>query len=169
MATLTFCGAVEGVTGSCYLLRTEKVQILLDCGLFQGRREEEQANLDPFSFDVNAIDAVVLSHAHLDHSGRLPLLVSQGLNCPIYMTWPTSDLIDVLLKDAASLQERDAEWENKRRQGAGKDKIEPLYRLGDVEETLNYCQGLHQAESQYSGGCGYPISRCRTYSWICHC
>ncbi|MCB1668482.1 MAG: MBL fold metallo-hydrolase [Pseudomonadales bacterium] len=143
MATLTFCGAVEGVTGSCYLLRTEKVQILLDCGLFQGRREEEQANLDPFSFDVNAIDAVVLSHAHLDHSGRLPLLVSQGLNCPIYMTWPTSDLIDVLLKDAASLQERDAEWENKRRQRAGKDKIEPLYRLGDVEETLNYCQGLH--------------------------
>jgi metallo-beta-lactamase family protein len=142
MSELRFLGAVEGVTGSCYLLRTGNINILLDCGLFQGRREEEAANLKPFSFDVAEIDAVVLSHAHLDHSGRLPLLVAQGLSCPIYMTWPTSDLIEVLLKDAASLQERDAEWENKRRRRSGKNEVEPLYTLENVEATLLFCTGL---------------------------
>jgi metallo-beta-lactamase family protein len=104
MATLTFYGAVEGVTGSMYLLQAAGSKVLLDCGLFQGRREEEAANLRPFPFAVAEIDAVVLSQAHLDHSGRLPLLVAQGYNGPIYMTNPTCDLIAVLLKDAASLQ-----------------------------------------------------------------
>lgn len=142
MAKLTFHGAIEGVTGSMYLLQTEHSKIVLDCGLFQGRREEEANNLEPIPFDVNKLDAVVLSHAHLDHSGRLPLLVSAGYTGLIYMTKPTNDLIEVLLKDAASLQERDAEWENKRRKRSGKEKIEPLYRLEDVEETLSYCNGV---------------------------
>ena len=142
MAKLTFLGAIEGVTGSCYLLTTDNTQILLDCGLFQGRKEEEEANLRPLPLDIDAIDAVVLSHAHLDHSGRLPLLVLQGLSCPIYMTWPTCDLIEVLLKDAASLQERDAQWKNRRRRRSGKEEAEPLYRLEDVEETLSYLQGV---------------------------
>jgi metallo-beta-lactamase family protein len=143
MAALTFLGAVEGVTGSCYLLSTENASVLLDCGLFQGRRKEEAANLEPFSFRINTLDAVVLSHAHLDHSGRLPLLASQGFNSPIYMTRPTQDLIEVLLKDAASLQERDAEWENKRRKRSGKDKLKPLYTLDDVEQTLPLCHGIN--------------------------
>ncbi len=143
MATLTFYGAIEGVTGSCYLLSTDKSKILLDCGLFQGRREEEQANLEPLPFDISELDAVVLSHAHLDHSGRLPLLVAQGLNCPIFMTSPTLELIVVLLKDAASLQQRDADWENKRRRRSGEDEIEPLYNLEDVEATLDICVGIN--------------------------
>jgi metallo-beta-lactamase family protein len=142
MATLTFHGAIEGVTGSMYLLQTGKTRILLDCGLFQGRRSEEAANFEPLPFDTRQIDAVVLSHAHLDHSGRLPLLVADGFEGVIYMTWPTCDLVEVLLKDAASLQERDAEWENKRKRRAGKKEIEPLYRMEDVEETLTYCQGV---------------------------
>lgn len=142
MATLTFYGAIEGVTGSMYLLKAGKSQILLDCGLFQGRKKEEAANLEPLPFDTSTIDAVVLSHAHLDHSGRLPLLVRQGYNGPIYMTRPTSDLIVVLLKDATSLQERDVEWENKRRRRSGKEEIEPLYTLEDVEEVLTYCEGV---------------------------
>lgn len=142
MAQLTFYGAVEGVTGSLYLLQTDKATLLLDCGLFQGRREEEDANEKPLPFDTTTIDAVVLSHAHLDHSGRLPLLVKAGYSGPIYMTRPSCDLIEVLLKDAASLQERDAEWENKRRRRAGKQEVDPLYRLEDVEETLDYCQGI---------------------------
>lgn len=141
MATLTFLGAVEGVTGSMYLLETKASKVLLDCGLFQGRREEEDANLRPLPFEIATIDAVVLSHAHLDHSGRLPLLVSQGYSGPIYMTGPTCDLIEVLLKDAASLQEKDAEWENRRRRRAGKEEIEPLYQLDDVEATLAQCKG----------------------------
>jgi metallo-beta-lactamase family protein len=153
MARLTFYGAVTGVTGSMYLLQTESSSVLLDCGLFQGRREEEAANLKPLPFDSSQIDAVVLSHAHLDHSGRLPLLVSQGYSGPIFMTRASCDLIEVLLKDAASLQERDAEWENKRRRRAGKKEIEPLYRLENVEETLRYCQGLpyHQRLSVAEG------------------
>ena len=142
MATLTFFGAIEGVTGSMYLLSTERSQILLDCGLFQGRRVEEEANSKPLPFDPSKIDAVVLSHAHLDHSGRLPLLVASGFTSAIYMTNPTCELIEVLLKDAASLQKRDAEWENKRRRRAGKDEIEPLYSLEDVDDALTYCEGL---------------------------
>ena len=142
MAKLTFYGAVTGVTGSMYLLQTDRSTLLLDCGLFQGRREEEDANRKALPFDVSNIDAIVLSHAHLDHSGRLPLLVTEGFQGPIYMTRPSCDLIEVLLKDAASLQERDVEWENKRRRRSGKEEIEPLYRLDDVEATLNYCRGI---------------------------
>lgn len=97
MATLTFLGAVDGVTGSMYLLKTISSTILLDCGLFQGRREEEKANKKPLPFSPSDIDAVVLSHAHLDHSGRLPLLVNHGYEGPIYMTLPTLDLIEVML------------------------------------------------------------------------
>lgn len=142
MAKLTFYGAIEGVTGSMYLLQAGNSRILLECGLFQGRREEEDANHQPFPFDPSSIDAVVLSHGHLDHSGRLPLLVAEGFRGPIYMTRPTCDLIEVLLKDAASLQERDAEWENKRKRRAGKKEIEPLYTLEDVEEALTYRNGV---------------------------
>jgi metallo-beta-lactamase family protein len=142
MAKLTFYGAVEGVTGSMYLLTACNQHILLDCGLFQGRKKEEAANLKPLPFEISKIDAVVLSHAHLDHSGRLPLLVADGYQGPIYMTRPTCDLIDILLRDAASLQERDAEWENKRRRRAGKPQIKPLYGLEDVEQALAYCQGV---------------------------
>lgn len=149
MADLTFHGAIEGVTGSMYLLRTGQSCVLLECGLFQGRREDEEANLKPLPFDPSELDAVILSHAHLDHSGRLPLLILDGYQGPIYMTRPTCDLIEVLLKDAASLQERDAEWENKRRKRAGKELVEPLYRLEDTEAVLSLCEGVryHQRVS----------------------
>ncbi|XOV79489.1 MAG: MBL fold metallo-hydrolase RNA specificity domain-containing protein [Aestuariibacter sp.] len=146
MASLTFLGAVDGVTGSMYLLQTQSSRILLDCGLFQGRREEEAGNSRPFDFAPDTIDAVVLSHAHLDHSGRLPLLVKEGYTGPIFMTRPTVDLVEVLLKDAASLQERDAEWENKRRRRSGKEEIEPLYSLEDVEEALSFFVGKNYGE-----------------------
>lgn len=153
MAKLTFFGAVEGVTGSMYLLCVGDSQILLDCGLFQGRREEEEANHTPLPFSVSGIDALVLSHAHLDHSGRIPLLVRDGFRGPIYMTRPSCDLIAVLLKDAASLQERDAEWENKRRRRSGKKEIEPLYRLEDVDDALTLCEGVqYQKRINIAGG-----------------
>ncbi|WP_272972460.1 MBL fold metallo-hydrolase RNA specificity domain-containing protein [Alteromonas australica] len=139
MATLTFLGAVEGVTGSMHLLKTAHSTLLLDCGLYQGRRDEEAKNHEPLPVDVSQLDAVILSHAHLDHSGRLPILLREGYSGPIYMTRPTADLIEVLLKDAASLQERDAEWENKRRQRSGKPLIEPLYRKEEVDGVLKQC------------------------------
>jgi metallo-beta-lactamase family protein len=148
MAKLTFYGATEGVTGSCYLLETERATLLLDCGLFQGSREEEKGNARAFPFDVHKLDGVVLSHAHLDHSGRLPRLVAEGYQGPIHMTLPTCELLEIMLKDAASLQERDAEWENKRRRRAGKKEIEPLYTLQDVEVALALCDGFSYGSRQ---------------------
>ena len=142
MANLTFYGAIEGVTGSMFLLETDNAKILLDCGLFQGRREEEEANKESFPFDVNQLSAMVLSHAHLDHSGRIPKLVAEGYNGPLHMTLPTCELLEIMLKDAASLQERDVEWENKRRRRSGKSEIEPIYTMDDVEEALTLCNGL---------------------------
>jgi len=142
MAKLIFYGATEGVTGSSYILEVGDKTILLDCGLFQGSREEEKANKKPFQFDVKKIDAVVLSHAHLDHSGRLPKLVTDGYSGPLYMTRPTCELLEIMLKDAASLQLRDTEWENKRRRRAGKKEIEPMYTMDDVEATLQLCEGF---------------------------
>jgi len=148
MAKLTFFGAISGVTGSLYLLETGGKKFLLECGLIQGSYEEEQLNEKPFPFDPASIDAVILSHAHLDHSGRLPKLVSDGFKGPIYMTDPSFDLLEIMLKDAAFLSMRDAEWENKRRRRAGKDEIEPLYTIEDVERTLTLCQGLPYATPQ---------------------
>lgn len=142
MAKLTFYGATEGVTGSAYLIETEHATILMECGLFQGRREEEQANKEPFPFNIADLDAVVLSHAHLDHSGRLPKLVADGYGGPVYMTTPTAELLEILHKDAASLQLRDAQWESKRRRRSGKEDLEPLYTLEDVEAALARCEGL---------------------------
>jgi len=105
-------------------------------------REEEKANEEPFPFNVSKLDAVVLSHAHLDHSGRLPRLVADGYKGPIFMTYPTTDLLEIMLKDAASLQQRDVEWENKRRRRSGKSEIEPMYTIDDVEATLAMCVGF---------------------------
>ncbi len=140
MAKLTFFGATQGVTGSAYLLETKTSRVLLECGLFQGRREEEKANREAFPFEVRTLNAVVLSHAHLDHSGRLPKLVTDGYGGPVFMTHPTGELLEVMLKDAASLQQRDVEWENKQRRRAGKAEIEPLYSMEDVDAALSLCE-----------------------------
>ncbi|MCC6207123.1 MAG: MBL fold metallo-hydrolase [Gammaproteobacteria bacterium] len=136
MATLQFLGATGQVTGSCYLIETAHSRILLECGMFQGDARTEGANRNPFAFDPKGIDAVILSHAHLDHSGLLPRLAREGFHGPIYATPATHDLIALLLKDAAHLEERDTEWENKVRRRAGRQTIEPLYTLADVESAL---------------------------------
>lgn len=141
MASLQFLGATGEVTGSAYLLRTDHSTILLECGLHQGRGAD-QANEARFAFKVAEIDAVVLSHAHLDHSGLLPRLVKEGYHGPIYMTRATHDLIDILLHDAAFLQMKDVEWENKQRLRAGKAPVEPLYTEKHVQATLKLRQAL---------------------------
>lgn len=142
MATLTFYGATNGVTGSAYLLETNNATVLLECGLIQGRREQEEANRSPFPFDPVSLDTVVLSHAHLDHSGRLPQLSAAGFQGRAWMTRPTSELLEIMLKDAAFLSQRDADWENKRRRRAGKRLIKPLYTLDDVERFLLCREGV---------------------------
>ncbi len=143
---IEFYGATSGVTGSCHILRANGHLILLDCGLIQGPREVEQKNREPFPFAPQEISAVVLSHGHIDHSGRIPLLVKQGYDGPIYAHNATCDLCRILLKDSASLQQRDAEYENKWRKRKGKPLVEPLYSVADVDEALSRSVGLSYRE-----------------------
>ena len=146
MATLTFHGATRQVTGSCYLIETARSRVLLECGLFQGPPEVDRLNERPFPFPVRDIDAVVLSHAHLDHSGLLPRLRREGFRGKVHATPQALDLLDILLKDAAYLQERDAEWENRRRQRGGKKLVEPLYTAEDAEAVLELGTPLRYGE-----------------------
>ncbi len=136
MAELTFIGGVGQVTGSCHLLETEQGKILLDCGMYQGGREADKRNAADFPFDAGTIDAVILSHAHLDHCGRLPRLYQQGFRGRVYLTEGSFYLLDLMLKDAASLQKRDVAWENKRRERKGKKPVEVLFTLEDVNALL---------------------------------
>jgi len=133
---LTSYGAAEEVTGSCHLIEVGDQKILLDCGLIQGRRKDERRNRDPFPFKPAELDAVVLSHAHIDHSGRLPVLINQGFKGPIYTHAASADLCTTLLKDSAYLNERDTEYRNKRRARKGQKPLEPIYTMKDVEKTI---------------------------------
>src|SRR5690242_19954254 len=110
---LEFHGAARTVTGSMHLLRTARATLLLDCGLFQGRRRESFDRNRHLPFDPRTIDAVILSHAHVDHSGALPLLVKNGFDGPIYATPATRDLCAVMLRDAAAIQQADARFVNR--------------------------------------------------------
>lgn len=142
MTKLQFIGATRQVTGSCYLLTARNSRILLECGMYQGDARTEAHNREPFPFDPATIDAVVLSHAHLDHGGLLPKLVKTGFRGPIHATPATADLLGLLLKDAAHLERRDVEWENKLRQRAGKPPIEPLYTPDDVATVMSQVSPL---------------------------
>ena len=133
---IEFYGATSGITGSCHIIQANGKTVLLDCGLIQGRREAMEQNRQPFPFATKEIDAVVLSHGHIDHSGRIPLLVKQGYQGPIYTQNATADLCEVLLLDAAYLQEKDAEYENKWRKRKKKPLIEPLYTVADAQRAL---------------------------------
>jgi metallo-beta-lactamase family protein len=132
-----FCGAAGEVTGSLHVVRSGGHTILLECGLVQGGRAAEERNRDPFPLPVEDIDAVVLSHAHIDHSGRVPLLVRRGYDGPVYAQNATRALCNIMLPDSGYLNEKDAEWENKRRRKQGKPLIEPLYTLEDAQQSLS--------------------------------
>lgn len=131
-----FCGASTGVTGSCHLISTDSHKILLDCGQFQGGKEMDRMNEEAFPFNPAEIECVILSHAHIDHCGRIPLLVKRGFKGPIYCTDATADLLDVMLKDSAYIHEKDAEWQTKKNLRTGKPAVEPLYTIQDSEAAL---------------------------------
>lgn len=135
---IQFCGAASGVTGSCHLITTENHKVLLDCGQFQGGKAMEAMNYEPFPFDPSEIDYVVLSHAHIDHCGRLPLLVKRGFRGDIYCTDATADLLEVMLRDSGYIHEKEAEWKNRKNERAGRPLVEPLYTVSDAEESLKY-------------------------------
>ena len=143
---LQFLGAAGEVTGSCHLLAFGRRRVLMDCGLFQGPPEAEDKNRARFPFDPRALDAVVLSHAHLDHSGRLPLLVKQGFRGPIYAHPATRELCRVMLADAAHLGIRDAQTESAKRARRGLPPVAPLYTPDDVDRCLAQFRNLHYRE-----------------------
>ena len=136
-----FHGAAGEVTGSCHEVEAAGHRLLLDCGMIQGSDADEARNTLPFDFDVGGIDAVVLSHAHIDHCGRLPLLVQRGYNGPIYTQTATADLLPVMLEDAASLAEMDAERDNKHRRD-GRSDHQPLFTKKDVARVLRQVHGI---------------------------
>ncbi len=136
------CGAAREVTGSCHLIQVAGKKILLDCGLIQGRAKDEARNRDPFPFDASKLDAVVLSHAHIDHSGRLPLLIKSGFTGPIYTHTASAELCTTLLKDSAYLNYKNTQWENKRRQRKGKKPLQPLYDRDDAAKALGQFKSI---------------------------
>lgn len=135
---IQFCGAATGVTGSCHLISTEHHKILLDCGQFQGGKAMDAMNHEAFPFDPAAVDYLVLSHAHIDHCGRIPLLVKRGFKGAIYCTDATADLLEVMLKDSGYIHEKEAEWKNRKNERAGRPLVEPLYTCNDAMESLKF-------------------------------
>lgn len=133
---LEFYGATREVTGSCHILRIGNRQVLLECGLVQGGRQRQVRNREDFPFDVRQIDAVVLSHAHIDHCGRLPLLVQRGFTGPIYVQQTTARFCAIMLEDSAKLAESDTERENRKRERKDLPLLKPLYTTAEVEQTL---------------------------------
>ncbi len=135
---IQFCGATTGVTGSCHLITTANHKVLLDCGQFQGGKAQEELNYEPFPFDPAEIEYLVLSHAHIDHCGRIPLLVKRGFKGQIYCTDATADLLGIMLLDSGHIHEQEAEWQNRKNSRAGRPLVEPLYTEKDAEESLKF-------------------------------
>ena len=133
---VTFLGATKTVTGSNFLVEGAGKKFLVDCGMYQGKAEEEQENEAPFLFNVNEIDFMLLTHAHIDHSGRIPKLYNDGYRNPIYATKATCDLCSIMLPDSGHIQEMENEWKNKKRIRKGLEPVEPMYTAEDALKSL---------------------------------
>jgi len=136
---ICFLGAAGEVTGSCYLVETEQVKFLVDCGMFQGPPETEARNRRPFAFDPRRIDFVLLTHAHIDHSGLLPKLALDGFSGPVYTTAPSKDLLGVMLPDSGHIQEMEAERVQRYMKRGGKPRFQsdtPIYTVADAQRCL---------------------------------
>lgn len=142
-----FCGANGEVTGSSHLVTIGEQRVLLDCGMIQGDEETEARNADAFPFDPASIDALVLSHAHIDHVGRVPLLVKRGFHGPIWAQAATADLTRIMLEDSASIAESDAMRENRKRAQQGLPLLEPLYTRQDAKEALRNVRRVEYGEA----------------------
>ena len=134
---LSFYGADQCVTGSCHCLEVNGKKILVDCGLQQGRDEIDNAALP---FHPGSIDVVLVTHAHIDHSGRIPMLIKNGFQGRIITTRLTADLLDIMLQDSAHIQEQDAEYQNRKNKRAGRPEVQPIYTVADAMQVREYIQ-----------------------------
>ncbi|MEG1008806.1 MAG: MBL fold metallo-hydrolase [Clostridia bacterium] len=139
---ITFYGAARTVTGSCHMIEVNNKRFLIDCGMFQGRVTEQILNYESLPFDVSTIDFAILTHAHIDHSGRIPKLFNEGFNGPIYASNATVDLCGIMLPDSGHIQEKEIEWVNKKRMRAGKKPTEPMYTADDAYKSLKIFKGI---------------------------
>ncbi len=149
---ITFFGAARGVTGSCHMVEACGKKFLVDCGMFQGTLTEQLLNYDAFPFNISEIDFILLTHAHIDHSGRIPKLYREGYKNPIYATKATCDLLTIMLPDSGHIQEKEIEWVNRKRLRAGKKPTNPLYTAEDgvnankLFEVVDYDQKIKVGE-----------------------
>jgi len=143
---LFFHGAAQTVTGSQHLLEVNGHRLLLDCGLYQGRRDDTYARNLNFAYDPRTVEAVILSHAHIDHCGNLPNLVKSGYQGPLYATKATADLAAIMMADSGRIQEADAEFVNKKRAARGEEPIEPLYTEADAAQAADLLRGVEYDE-----------------------
>ena len=151
---LSFFGADQCVTGSCHCLEVNGKKILVDCGLQQGRDEIDNSALP---FHAGSVDYVLVTHAHIDHSGRLPLLLKQGFGGEIVTTRVTAELLDIMLQDSAHIQESDAEYKNRKNQRAGRVAEEPLYTVADAQAVME----LVREQARAATGAGPLLVHCR--------
>jgi metallo-beta-lactamase family protein len=135
--TLKFCGAARTVTGSCHLFETHAGRLLVDCGMFQGQKTLKALNYGAFPFRPAEIDAVLLTHAHIDHSGLLPKLIREGFRGHIMATRGTIDLCSYLLPDAGSIQESEVDYLNRRNRPRGRRAVNPIYTKADAIASLD--------------------------------
>lgn len=133
---ITFLGAAKTVTGSNFLVEAAGKKFLVDCGMYQGKASLELENSDPFLYDVHEIDFMLLTHAHIDHSGRIPKLYNEGYRSPVYATKATCDLCEIMLPDSGHIQETEIEWKNRKRKREGKEDLPPLYTAEEAEKCM---------------------------------
>ncbi|MCD6420586.1 MAG: MBL fold metallo-hydrolase [Synergistetes bacterium] len=153
---ITFLGAAREVTGSMYMLeRNDGGIFLVDCGMFQGR--SEHSNEENFPFEAKEVDFLILTHAHLDHSGRIPKLVKDGFSGKLYMTYPTSELVKVLWKDTVKLMGEEAEWKNRKNRRSGKPEVVPLFDMDDVERAASLIEVVPYDEMVELNGVNFRL------------
>ncbi len=144
---LSFLGGAQEVTGSSHLIKTARSTVMRDCGLFQGHRKDARSKCESIGLVAPELDAVVLSHAHIDHSGNLPTIVKNGYAGPIHTTHATADLCNYMLRDSAHIQQKDAEYINARKERKKMEAVEPLYSPDDAETTIALFRGHHYHET----------------------
>jgi metallo-beta-lactamase family protein len=140
--TLSFHGAAGTVTGSCFLLETGQARVLIDCGMFQGSKTLKQLNYEPFPFDPHRLDAMLLTHAHIDHSGLIPKLMLAGFEKRIYATKATIDLLGCMLPDSGHIQESEVESLNRRNKRRGRKEVEPIYTVINAQQSLDLLESV---------------------------